>query len=138
MLQSAPAWGKSTLAQKMHKEDPNKVIVSRDDIRASRGKYWIPEQEDYISDVEEFEIRAAIKRGLSPIIDATNLNPKTIDKWDKLASELNVELETIALPYVPFKEALERDKNRERPVGEKTLKSFYLRYYYPQQWKRKN
>jgi len=94
MLQSAPAWGKSTLAQKMHKEDPNKVIVSRDDIRASRGKYWIPEQEDYISDVEEFEIRAAIKRGLSPIIDATNLNPKTIDKWNKLASELNVELET--------------------------------------------
>lgn len=135
MLQSAPAWGKSTLAQKMHKEDPNKVIVSRDDIRASRGKYWIPEQEDYISDVEEFEIRAAIKRGLSPIIDATNLNPKTIDKWNKLASELNVELETIALPYVPFKEALERDKNRERSVGEKTLKSFYLRYY-PTEYKK--
>lgn len=136
VLIGAPAFGKSVMARKMHEEDPTKVIVSRDEIRASRGKYWIEEQENYISDIEEFEIRSAIKHGLSPIIDATNLNPKTIDKWEKLSVELGVDLEKIFLPYIPFAEALARDIKRGqeggRAVGEKTLRSFYKRYYWDQ------
>jgi predicted kinase len=136
VLIGAPAFGKSVMARKMHEEDPAKVIVSRDEIRASRGKYWIEEQEDYISDIEEFEIRSAIKHGLSPIIDATNLNLKTMDKWEKLSVELGVDLEKIFLPYIPFAEALARDIKRGqeggRAVGEKTLRSFYKRYYWDQ------
>ena len=88
VLIGPPACGKSTLARKMHEEDHNKVIVNRDDIRDARGTYWLPDQEDYISEIEEFEVRAAINRGLSPIIDATNLNLKTLDKWDRLSVEL--------------------------------------------------
>lgn len=98
-------------------------------MREGRGDYWIPSQEDYISDLEEFSIKAAIKRGYNVIIDATNLNPKTIDKWNKIASETNSSIEFKEF-YIPFKEALERDKNRERSVGEKVLKRFYQQYYY--------
>ena len=134
VLIGPPACGKSTLARKMHKEDPNKVIVNRDDIRDARGNYWIPDQEGYISDIEEAEVRSAITHGLSPIIDATNLNPKTIEKWENLSIELEVDLDKIYLPYVPFKVALERDRTRGmlggREVGEKTLRSFYERYYF--------
>ena len=141
VLIGAPAFGKSVLARKMHEEDPSKVIVSRDEIRSARGKYWIEEQENYISDIEEFEVRCAIKHGLSPIIDATNLNPKTIDKWEKLSVELDVDLEKIFLPYVPFDEALARDikrgKEGGRAVGKKTLESFYKRYYWDQYEKEK-
>jgi len=136
VLIGAPAFGKSVMARKMHDEDPTKVIVSRDEIRSARGKYWIENQEDYISDIEEFEIRAAIKHGLSPIIDATNLNPKTMNKWEQLSVELGVDLEKIFLPYIPFAEALARDIKRGqkggRAVGEKTLRSFYKRYYWDQ------
>lgn len=103
-------------------------------MREGRGDYWIPSQENYISDLEEFSIKAAIKRGYNVIIDATNLNPKTIDKWNKLAKETNSSTEFKKF-YIPFKEALERDKNRERSVGEKVLRRFYQQYY-PEQYMR--
>lgn len=104
------------------------VIVNRDSLREGRGDYWVPEQEDYISDLEEFSIRQAIKRGYNVIIDATNLNPKTLNKWDKIAQETNSIIK-IQEFYVPFKVALERDRNRKRSVGERVIKRFYQQYY---------
>ena len=113
--------------------DKSYVIVSRDEIRAARGQYWIPDQENYISDIEEFEIRSAIKHGLNPIIDATNLNPKTISKWKNLAEELNVNIE-FKMFEIDFATALERDSKRERSVGKKVLERFF-RDYFPDQLK---
>ena len=128
VLQGPPASSKSTWAREFVKDKTDWVIVNRDSLREGRGEYWIPSQEDYISDLEEFSIKAAINRGLNVIIDATNLNPKTIDKWNKLAIDTKSEIEFKEF-YVPFKEALERDKKRERSVGEKVLKRFYKQYY---------
>lgn len=129
VLQGPPASGKSTYARELAKAGTPYVIVNRDSIRESRGEYWIPNQEDYISDMEEYAVRSAIKRGLIPIIDATNLNPKTIEKWENLAKELNCEIEYKKF-YIPFKEALERDSKRERSVGKKVLINFYTKYFY--------
>lgn len=134
VLQGPPASGKSTYARQFIKGKTDWVIVNRDSLREGRGDYWVPSQEDYITDLEEFSIKAAIKRGYNIIIDATNLNPKTIDKWNKLAKETNSSIEFKEF-YIPFKEALERDKNRERSVGEKVLKRFYQQYY-PEQYMR--
>lgn len=128
VLQGPPAASKSTWARAFVKDRTDWVIVNRDSLREGRGECWVPSQEDYISDLEEFSIKAAINRGLNVIIDATNLNPKTIDKWNKLAIETKSLIEFKEF-YIPFKEALERDKNRERSVGEKVLKNFYLKYY---------
>ena len=89
----SPASGKSTYARELAKAGTPYVIVNRDSIRESRGEYWIPEQEDYISDMEEYAVRSAIKRNLIPIIDATNLNPKTMEKWESLAKEFDCEIE---------------------------------------------
>lgn len=105
------------------------MIVSRDAIRNARGEYWIPSQEDYVTDIEECGVNFAINRGLIPIIDATNLNPKTIEKWEKIAKERNCEIEYKKF-YVPFKTALERDEKRDCPVGKKVLKRFYTQYFY--------
>ena len=129
VLQGPPASGKSTYAKKLHEEDQNNIIVSRDGIRASRGKYWIPEQEDWISEVEEFEVRSALKHNLTPIIDATNLNPLFIDKWSQIASEESAQIKIIQMEVPPFEEALIRDKNRERPVGPEVILRFYNEYY---------
>lgn len=129
MLQGPPAGGKSTKARELYNEDKlNRVIVNRDSIRDSRGDYWVPEQEQYISKLEEFAVRSALDSGLSPIIDATNLNPKTIQKWVDIAKEYLVDLTTIEC-VVPYKEALERDSKRERSVGKKVLRNFYMKYY---------
>ena len=128
VLQGAPASGKSTYARELTSQDKSYVIVSRDEIRAARGQYWIPEQEDYISDIEEFEVRSAIKHGLNPIIDATNLNSKTIAKWKILAEELNVDIEFKKFE-IDFTTALERDSKRERSVGKKVLERFFSNYF---------
>lgn len=129
MLQGPPASGKSTRAKEIYNSNPTKyVIVSKDEIRKSRGKYWVEEQEKYIYEVEEQEIRLAIKHDLIPIIDSTNLNPKQIAKWEELAKELNCELER-ELIYVPLKVALERDSKRELQVTPKVIKDFYWRYF---------
>lgn len=129
VLQGPPASGKSYFAKELAKAGTPYVIVNRDSIREGRGEYWIPDQEDYISDMEEYAVRSAVKRNLIPIIDATNLNPKTIEKWENLAKELNCEIEYKKF-YIPFKEALERDSKRERSVGKKVLIKFYTKYFY--------
>lgn len=128
VLQGPPASSKTTWAREFIKGKTDWVIVNRDSLREGRGDYWIPTQEEYISDLEEFSVRAAIKRGYNVIIDATNLNPKTQEKWKKIASETKSSIEFKEF-YIPFKEALERDSKRERSVGEKVLKRFYQQYY---------
>lgn len=128
ILQGPPASGKSTIAKKLHEEDNSRVIVSRDSIREARGEYWIPNQERYISDVEEFMVVAALEHGLTPIIDATNLNKNTLAKWEVLADLHEAEIEYVKC-IVPYDEALVRDKNRKRPVGEKVVTDFYNRYF---------
>lgn len=127
VLQGAPASGKSTWAREFVTGKKDWVIVNRDSIRDGRGDYWIPEQEGYISSVEEFQIRTAITNDLNVIIDATNLNPKTIEKWGKIAEEYCVEIE-YKLFEIPYKEALERDSKRARPVGKKVIDRFYRMY----------
>lgn len=128
ILTGPPAAGKTSYAREFIKGKTDWVIVNRDSLREGRGDYWIPSQEDYISDLEEFSVKSAINRGYNVIIDATNLNPKTREKWTRLAAETKSLIEYKEF-YIPFKEALERDKNRERSVGEKVLKNFYLKYY---------
>lgn len=129
VMQGPPASGKSTFAKELYNSNPEKyIIVCRDSIRESRGQYCVPSQEDFITAVEEFEVIEALKRGFTPIVDATNLNPKTIVKWNKLAKDNDAKIEYKAF-YVPFKTALERDSKRVRPVGEKVLKRFYLKYF---------
>lgn len=128
VLQGPPASGKSTWAREFIKGKIDWVIVNRDSIREGRGDYWIPSQEDYITDIEEFSILAALNKNLNVIVDATNLNPKTIEKWNNLAKNTKCSIEYKTF-YIPFKEALERDSKRERSVGEKVLKRFYQQYY---------
>lgn len=128
VLQGPPACGKSTWAKEYVKDKKDWVIVSRDEIRESTGKYWVPSREGYISEIEEFSIRSAIKNKLNVIIDATNLNPKTIEHWNSLSKELGCEIEY--KPFlVSFNEAYWRDTKRVRKVGLEVLKNFYTRYY---------
>lgn len=56
VLQGPPASGKSTCARGLVKNNRDWVIVSRDAIRESRGDYWIPEQESYISLSKSFKL----------------------------------------------------------------------------------
>lgn len=132
VLQGPPACGKSTRAQELLTEygSDKAVIVCRDSIREACGEYWVPSRENYISDIEKCAVIAALEHNMIPIIDATNLNPKTIEKWKKIAENYQVEIQWVSV-VVPYQEALKRDSNpdRKRPVGKKVLRDFYKKYY---------
>lgn len=132
MLQGPPACGKSTWAKGYVKNYPNTIIVSRDSIREGTGTYWNEERESLITMFEETMVRESLIKGFQIIIDATNLNEKTINKWKNISLELhkNMLTKTFILPY---NEALKNDSNRalkgEKSIGHKVIKKFYKQYF---------
>lgn len=132
VLQGVPGSGKSTWAAEFAKEHKDYVIVCSDSIREATGIYWVPEREGYITDVELDSVIAALKNNLNVIIDATNLNPKTIAKWDAVSNKYNCDIE-YRLFEIDYEEAVRRDsergKNGGRSVGEKTIQYFFKNYF---------
>lgn len=150
VLQGLPASGKTTWAKQFVSNPTNIdhwVRVNRDEIRRMMGKYWVPSRENYVSDVEETTVMQAIESGFNVIIDATNLNPKTITKWQNLVDDYNHATECLIHETTidPFKrpkliiefkyfhitpeEAVKRDKTRgDESVGEKVIVDFWHKY----------
>lgn len=132
ILQGLPASGKSTYAKKLVNENPeNTVIVNRDSIREGFGKYWVPSRENLVTRVENKMIDIALAENYNVIIDAVNLNPKTIAKFDQYK---RVNVEVIYKHFeTSFWKCIFRDWKRGlfggRKVGYKVIKSFYDRYY---------
>ena len=92
-------------------------------------------REDLITKMENESITEALKAGFDVVVDATNLNPKTVNRMYKLAdgaglSKTDIEFKDF---YIPFKEAVERDLARKEAgghyVGKHVIKRFYERYY---------
>lgn len=127
ILQGIPASGKSTFAREFLKEHPDYIRVNRDDIRRMLGDYWKPDRETFVSSCEYAIILNAMDYGYNIIVDDTNLNPKTISKWKATAEYKNYDIEFKRF-HISLDEALERDKNREHPVGEEVVKRFYYKY----------
>jgi predicted kinase len=137
ILQGIPGSGKSTFARdfiKTHSEEW--IIVNRDSIRDMLGNYWVPSREKLVTQIEEFNICMSLSNGYNVIVDATNLNLKTISKLESIAKRYSIDTipkKEIIVEYkffeVDLQIAIERDKKRERSVGEEVIKGFYNRYY---------
>ena len=128
ILQGIPASGKSFFAKQWVEESPEtRVIVSRDSIRRGLGVYWVPSREVLVSSIEEHSVFEALDMGYNVCLDATNLNPNYLEKWKEIADLLNSPIEYKKFD-ISLEEALERDKNREFPVGEKVINQFYNKY----------
>lgn len=132
ILQGLPASGKSTYAKKLVNENPeNTVIVNRDSIREGLGKYWVPSRENLVTRIENKMIDIALAENYNVIVDAVNLNPKTIAK---LKQYERVNVEVIYKHFeIPLWKCVLRDWKRGlfggRKVGYKVIKGFYDRYY---------
>ena len=128
LLQGVPASGKSTFAREFVKGKKDWVIVCRDSFREARGDYWIPEQEGYISVLEDTAVYSAMTSNYNIIIDAMNLNPKTIKKWTDIVDKHGYELQ-IKRFEVPLHVAIERDIQRGNKVGSKVIREIYAKYF---------
>lgn len=144
VLQGPPCSGKSTWAREyIQGKEKTTIIVSRDSFRLhfcgdNTTKMFTdmnPDREDLITQLESTSIESGLKAGFDVIVDATNLNPKTINRMYKLADGAGITRDQIEFKefYIPFNEALARDKARKEAgghsVGKRVLQKFYERYY---------
>lgn len=132
ILQGPPCSGKSTWANVYkQQEDPEAIIVSRDDIRfeLGNGKYTM-KREDEVTEIEYNRVIEGLKEGNTVILDATNLNPTYLKKWLELPVEYTYKIKEF---YIPYAEAMKRSKARKEAGGlyinRNTMTHFYKKYY---------
>lgn len=120
VLRGLPASGKTTWALEYVAAHPNTVRVNRDDTRNMlTGKYWglTHAEENLVTAACHAATRSALKAGMDVIVDATNLRPKYVREYRKIAVSTGAEFTTREFP-VDVAVAVERDSNgRERTVG---------------------
>jgi predicted kinase len=123
-----PASGKSTGTRDYLAKNPNAVAVSRDDFRYGLRNSGVtePKIEDMITELVDMTILKAFTRGLDVVVDATNLKESYINHFVELAKyRADVEFR---IYDISLEKALERDKNRERSVGEHVIRKMFKQY----------
>lgn len=133
ILSGLPGSGKSTWAKQFVSENKDWVRVNRDDLRNMRGDYWIPKQEDMITEMENACCLAAFSNGFNVLLDSTNLSKdRNRDRYNKFKSVftgLSVEYKTFD---TPIEECIKRDLKRANSVGEKVIRGMYEKYFAPE------
>jgi predicted kinase len=123
-----PASGKSTWALNKVKYDPNYVRVNRDDFRFMMKDSPVcdPKVENLITTLSFHAIDAALAKNLSVIVDNTHLKAEYIEalaEHVKYKANFKVQLFEMSLD-----KAIERDKGREKMVGEHVIRKMWNDY----------
>lgn len=121
--------GKSTYARSIVNKDPNHVvIVSRDSIRDSLGKYWVPKREDLVSEIELSSIWHGLDLGYTVIVDATNFKH---EKFKLMAESYGIpcEIKYFDIPLWKAKlRVLKRFLLGGKWISFKIINNFHKRY----------
>ena len=124
-----PASGKSFFAKQWVPEDPiNRVRINMDDIRNMLGKYWVPERESLVREIQLQIFISCINNLKDIIIDNTNMNPKAVEVLIEAIKDTGYVVEYKDFFDTPLSVCIERDNKRENPVGEKVIRNFFEKY----------
>lgn len=126
--------GKSTYAHNVWREDPlNTVIVNRDKIRellfgfteSSVKEYYhrkdLHKLEEIVTEWQNSIIHDTLIIGSSVVVDATHLKPKYIKGFAEFADDYYCDQVEIVFFNITLKEALTRNKSRNRQVNEEVI-----------------
>lgn len=140
ILRGLQGSGKTTAAKAWVNEDPeHRIRFNRDDIRNMLGKYWIPSREGLIDSMYWDFLTQATTSGYDIIIDNMNLNEKYIDEIKEFVEETNswlrqsildlqYEIEIKDFFNVPLQTCIDRDAQRENPIGERIIRNTFNKY----------
>lgn len=135
-----PSAGKSFWSKETLKKEPGKwKRVNKDDLRACiDDSVWSPENEEFITNIQENIIRSSLRKGYNIIVDNTNFSPRIYKRLCEIAKEIgDVQVEEKVFE-VDVEECIKRDSLRQgiACVGEKVIRDMYkkyqLQYGYPQ------
>lgn len=120
-----PASGKSTHANQFVRKHQNWVRLNRDDFRFMLKNQPVcdPKVEDAITDMMFNAIDIVLSKKMNVIVDNTNLRPKYINQIVEYV-ETRADVEFMPFP-ISLEEAIERDKKREKMVGEGVITKMY-------------
>lgn len=134
MTVGIPASGKSTWAKQFIIDNPTYRRVNRDEIRKMINSYvFTNSNENQVSAIEYSIIEQFIRDGHNIVIDNCNLNPYIVNALKSFIEMKCLELDIeVSFEYKEFPvwlaTAIERDKKRSEPVGEKIIKRFWKAY----------
>lgn len=131
IIRGLPGSGKTTLAASLVTEDC--VRVSRDDMRAmltcNPAKQVLDfDLEDAITVGLQATAGALLDKGVSVIVDETNLRRRNVKAWVNLAAQHGAEIVDHTTFDVTVDEAIERDARREHQVGARAIRDMHSRF----------
>lgn len=132
MTKGLPGSGKSTWAYKYLEENPNTVLVCKDDLRAMMfNSAWTGNREKFILKARDFIVSEALKDGKSVVVHDTNFVPKHEISLKELAKLHKAEFEIEDFTSVPIEQCIHNDLCREKSVGEKVIREMYRDFIRP-------
>ena len=126
-MQGLPASGKSKRAEEIQTYSGNTLILNRDLLRLMlHNNKWSHINEKITIECQMLLARHLLKEK-NVIIDDCNMSDKHVSRWKGVAQEMGVKFELISLD-TDWKECVERDKNREKKVGQGVITSMAFQY----------
>jgi predicted kinase len=133
LCKGIPASGKSTWAKKQVEANPKRTIrINKDDMRDMFNMgHWNKNNEKFILKVRDQSIVDALESGYKHIIiDDTNLHPKHLERVKEIVSSIKTPIKVEEKLFeVELEEAIKRDLQREKTVGEKVIKMMWKQLY---------
>lgn len=130
LMVGLPASGKSTYARILGNAD-NTTVLSSDILRKELlGSEADQSNNDLIFKTLYERARELLKDGKNVVIDATNINAKDRRRTLSNFSDLHIERFCYVMS-TPIETCIERDKKRDRTVGEDVIKKFLYRFEIP-------
>jgi predicted kinase len=136
LLRGLPGSGKSTYAKSLIDANPNIYKrINRDDMRMMfDNSKSSKSNEKFVKKIRNLLIIEALKDNKNVIVDDTNLSDTNYNSIKQLVEQFNKENKSnvsveIKEMEASLSECIERDKNREKKVGEKVIRQMYRQFY---------
>lgn len=136
IMRGLPGSGKSTYAKQLVEENPNSYKrINRDDLRMMFDNgYNSNGNEKFIKQVRDMLVVKALEAGKHVIVDDTNLSETNILRIRQLVEEFNKKYNDtvtveIKVMETTLAECIERDKEREKKVGEKVIRQMNRQFF---------
>ena len=135
MTKGLPGCGKTTWAKEYQGKNPNTIRVNKDDLRSmlhngvhSKGR------EKFVIELRDHIVIESLNSGHDVIVDDTNYNPIHEERL-RFIAEVNGNRDALFeikdFSNVPLDECIKRDAKRDKPIGEKVIRTMYNQYLKP-------